>query len=85
MQSLRRKLCAGGTAAVIGAIGFMGAGAPVAAADFHDAVYIRAYDSKSGCQWAGRGGIVTGVYRNYWCFHEGGPVATSWSLYAEFQ
>ena len=85
MKSLLRKACAGGTAAVIAAIGLMGAGASIAAADFHDAVYIREYNSLSSCQWAGRGGIATGVYRNYWCWHEGGPQGTRWSLYAEFQ
>jgi hypothetical protein len=60
------------------------AGVPAAQADFHDALYVRAYDSQSACKWAGRAGIVADVYKNYWCIHEGGPEATSWSLYAEF-
>lgn len=83
MKSLRNTTLAG-VAALVTAGALMGAGASTASADFHDALYIRAYDSQSGCQWSGRSGIALGIYEDYWCFHEGGPEATSWSLYADF-
>ena len=83
MKSLRNKTFAA-VATLVTAGALMGAGATTASADLHDALYIGAYDTQSGCQWAGRGGILAGIYEDYWCFHEGGPEAISWSLYADF-